>query len=67
MYLLLIILPFIGSCSAGLFGRKLGPQGSSIITTGCLSLSFLLSFFAFYEVALIGCCTYIKLTNWIDS
>jgi NADH-ubiquinone oxidoreductase chain 5 len=67
MYLLLIILPLIGSCSAGLFGRKLGPQGSSIITTGCLSVSFLLSFFAFYEVALIGCCTYIKLTNWIDS
>jgi hypothetical protein len=66
MYLLLIILPFIGSCSAGLFGRKLGPQGFSIITTGCLSLSFLLSFFVFYEVALIGCCTYIKLTNWMD-
>jgi hypothetical protein len=67
MYLLLIILPLIGSCSAGLFGKKLGPQGSSIVTTGCLSLSFLLSFFAFYEVALIGCYTYIKLTNWIDS
>jgi len=26
-----------------------------------------LSVFTFYEVALIGCCTYVKLTNWIDS
>ena len=68
MYLLLINLPLIGSCSAGLFGRKLGPKGSSIVTTGCLSLSFLFSFLVFYEVALlIGCCAYIKLTHWIDS
>ena len=67
MYILLVILPLIGSCSAGLFGRKLGPQGSSIITTGCLMLSFLCSFFVFYEVALIGCCTYVKLFTWIDS
>lgn len=67
MYLLLIILPLIGSCSAGLFGRKLGPFGSSIITTTCLFLSVLLSVFAFYEVALIGSCVYIKLITWIDS
>lgn len=67
MYLLLINLPFIGFCSAGLFGRKLGPYGSSVVTTGCLILSFLFSFFAFYEVALIGCCTYIKVTCWINS
>jgi hypothetical protein len=67
MYLLLITLPFIGSCSAGLFGIRLGLQGSSIITTGCLSLSFLLAFFAFYVIVLMSCCTYIKLINWIDS
>lgn len=67
MYLLLIVLPLIGFCSAGLFGRKLGPHGSSIISTGCLILSFFLSFFVFYEVALINCCTYIKITSWIDS
>lgn len=67
MYLLLVMLPLIGSCSAGLFGRKLGPYGASIITTTCLMLSFLLSAFAFYEVALVGCCVYIKLITWIDS
>jgi len=31
------------------------------MTTFCISL------FAFYEVALTGCCVYIKLTSWIDS
>ena len=67
MYILLVILPLIGSCSAGLFGRKLGSQGSCIITTGCLMSTFLLSLIAFYEVALIGCCTYVKLSSWIDS
>nr|YP_009495517.1 NADH dehydrogenase subunit 5 [Psammoneis japonica]AWQ64247.1 NADH dehydrogenase subunit 5 [Psammoneis japonica] len=67
MYLLLIFLPLIGSCIAGLFGRKLGSIGSSLISTGCLMLSFLISIFVFYEVALVGCCTYIKLITWIDS
>jgi NADH-ubiquinone oxidoreductase chain 5 len=67
MYLLLIILPLTGSCAAGLFGRNLGPYGSAIISTTCLMLSFLLSAFAFYEVALIGCCVYVKLISWIDS
>jgi NADH-ubiquinone oxidoreductase chain 5 len=67
MYLLLIFLSLIGSCFAGLFGRYLGSHGSAIITTGCLFLSFIISLFAFYEVALIGCFVYIKLTTWISS
>ena len=67
MYLLIILLPLIGSISAGLFGRKLGPNGSAIITTICLILAFLCSLFAFFEVALLGCCVYIKLITWIDS
>jgi NADH-ubiquinone oxidoreductase chain 5 len=67
MYLTLIFLPLIGAFSAGLFGRKLGPLGSSIITVFCLVSSFLLSFFAFYEVAIVGCPVYIKLFTWINS
>ena len=35
----------IGSYLAGLFGRYLKPNGSIIITTSCLSLSLLISFF----------------------
>ena len=67
MYLSLVFLPIIGSCLAGLFGRFLGSWGSATITTSCLFLSFLISLFAFYEVGLVGCFVYIKLTTWISS
>ena len=61
------MLPLIGSCSAGLFGRYIGPNGSAIITTSCLIISFICSFFGFYEVALLESVVYIKLIPWIDS
>jgi NADH-ubiquinone oxidoreductase chain 5 len=67
MYLLIVFLSLIGSCFAGLFGRYLGSYGSATITTSCLFLSLLLSCFAFYEVALMGCSVYIKLNTWISS
>nr|YP_010208987.1 NADH dehydrogenase subunit 5 [Skeletonema tropicum]UBA16297.1 NADH dehydrogenase subunit 5 [Skeletonema tropicum] len=67
MYLLLVFLPLIGSCCAGLFGRKLGPYGASCITVTCLLITFFLSLFAFYEVSLVGCCVYIKFVPWINS
>ena len=67
MYLLLIFLPLVGSLCAGLFGRKLGPFGASYITVSCLILTFLMSLFVFYEVALLNCCVYIKLAPWINS
>ena len=67
MYLLLVFIPLIGSSVAGIFGRYLGFHGSSLITIICLFLSLLISFFAFYEVALTGCFVYIKLSSWISS
>ena len=67
MYLLIITLPILGSISAGLFGRKLGPEGAAVVSTSCLMISFFISLFAFYEVAIVGCCVYIKLITWIDS
>ena len=47
MYLILVFLPLIGFLNAGLFGRKIGPQGASILTVNCLVLTFFLSLFAF--------------------
>ena len=67
MYLLLVFLPLLGSISAGIFGRYIGPLGSSYVTVTCLSVTFLISCFTFFEVALTGCCTYVKLATWIDS
>jgi NADH:ubiquinone oxidoreductase subunit 5 (subunit L)/multisubunit Na+/H+ antiporter MnhA subunit len=62
MYLLLIFLPLIGSFCAGLFGKKLGPFGASCVTVSCLWFTFFVSLFVFYEVSLLNCCVYIKLT-----
>jgi proton-translocating NADH-quinone oxidoreductase chain L len=67
MYLLIVFLSLIGSCFAGLFGRHLGFYGSAMLTTSCLFMSFLISLFVFYEVALVGCFVYVKLTTWISS
>jgi NADH-ubiquinone oxidoreductase chain 5 len=67
MYLILVFLPLFSSISAGLFGRYLGPKGASITTVICLSVTFLCSGFAFYEVALIGSPVYIKLMPWMNS
>ena len=67
MYLLIIILPLIGSCSAGLFGRYLGSNGSATVTTTCLFFTLFFSLFSFYEVGLLNNCVYIKLIPWINS
>ena len=66
MYLLLIFLPLLSSITAGLFGRYIGPKGASLLTVFCLFITFFISVIVFYEVGLIGCCTYIKLAKWID-
>ena len=65
--LLLVFLPLISSYCAGLFGRFLGPFGSSYITVFCLISTFFISLFNFYEVALLNCCVYIKLGPWLNS
>ena len=67
MYLLLVFLPLIGSLSAGFFGRFLGTKGAQIVTTTCLGLSALLSWYAFMEVGISGNTVYIDWFTWIDS
>lgn len=67
MYLLIVFLSIIGSGLAGLFGRHLGSAGSAFITTNCLFISLFLSFFAFYEVALLESPVYINVATWISS
>jgi hypothetical protein len=67
MYLLIVTLPLLGSCVAGAFGRFLGLRGTAIVTTTCVSLSFILSLIVFYEVALGASACYIKIAPWIFS
>jgi NADH-ubiquinone oxidoreductase chain 5 len=66
MYLLIIFLPLFGAISAGFFGYYIGYKGSSLITTICVGLTFLLSCLAFYEVGLAGSPCYISLFPWIN-
>lgn len=66
MYLLVVFLSLIGSCLAGLFGRHFGSLGSAYLSAGCLFFSFVASLFIFYETAIVGCITYIKLATWIN-
>ena len=67
MYLLIITLPLIGTIFSGLFGNKIGVVGAKLITVTSITLSFILSCFAFYEVALQGSPCYIEIFKWFDS
>jgi proton-translocating NADH-quinone oxidoreductase chain L len=66
MYLLIIFFPLLGCFSAGFFGRYIGTKGSQIVTTTCLGISALLSWYAFMEVGVSGNTVYIDLCTWID-
>ena len=67
MYLLIVLLPLLGSIAAGFFGRFLGFRGAAIITVSCVLASSFLSCIAFYEVALSGSPCYLKLAPWFFS
>lgn len=67
MYIPLVFLSLIGFLITGLFGKRIGPKGAAIVTTGSLIFSFFLSLFAFYEVGLMGSPVYIKLSTWVSS
>nr|YP_665648.1 NADH dehydrogenase subunit 5 [Nephroselmis olivacea]AAF03175.1 NADH dehydrogenase subunit 5 [Nephroselmis olivacea] len=67
MYLVIILLPFLGFSLAGGFGRLLGFRGAALLTTSCVMMSFILSCIAFYEVALCASPCYIQLAPWFHS
>nr|YP_009310490.1 NADH dehydrogenase subunit 5 [Pyramimonas parkeae]AOT98925.1 NADH dehydrogenase subunit 5 [Pyramimonas parkeae] len=67
MYLLLVLLPLIGSLFAGFFGRYLGYRGAGLFSSTCVGLSAIASWIAFYEVGLSGSPCYIKLAPWFHS
>jgi NADH-ubiquinone oxidoreductase chain 5 len=52
MYLTLIILPLLGSISSGFFGRKIGVNGSHLITSSLVITTTILAILAFFEVGM---------------
>jgi NADH-ubiquinone oxidoreductase chain 5 len=52
MYLIIVILPLLGSIISGFFGRKVGVSGSHIITCTSVITTTILATLAFLEVGL---------------
>lgn len=52
MYQAIVFLPLIGFLIAGLFGRSIGAKASEYVTSGLLVIAALLSWVAFFTVAL---------------
>ena len=67
MYLAIIVLPLLGSIISGFFGRKIGVQGSQIITCSSVLITTIMAILAFIEVGLNNIPVSIKLFRWIDS
>lgn len=66
MYLSILLLPLLGSLSAGFLGRFIGAKGAQITTTSLLFISTVLAWIAFYEVALCNSPVVIDLTSWFE-
>ena len=67
MYLVIIILPLLGSIVSGFFGRKVGIRGAQFITCFNVILTTILAVLAFFEVGFNNIPVSIELFRWIDS
>ncbi|MGE5260941.1 MAG: NADH-quinone oxidoreductase subunit L [Actinomycetota bacterium] len=67
MYQAILFLPLIGAIFAGFFGPWVGSRASEVVTTTLVLVTALLSYLAFYQVALQGQEERIELLRFIDS
>lgn len=67
MYLVIILLPLLGSIISGLFGRKVGIKGGQLITCSFVIITTILAILAFFEVGYNNIPIEINLMRWIDS
>ena len=67
MYLVIIILPLLGSIVSGFFGRKVGVRGAQLITCCNVIVTTILAMLAFFEVGFNNIPVSIELFRWIDS
>ena len=54
MYQAILFLPLVGALFAGLIGRLVGARPSEVVTTTLVLITALLSWLAFYQVAIQG-------------
>nr|AYP41329.1 NADH dehydrogenase subunit 5 [Hirsutella thompsonii] len=67
MYLILIILPFLGCIVSGFFGRKVGVTGSRILSCLCVFSTTIFAICCFFEVGFNNNPVSIMLFRWLDS
>jgi NADH-quinone oxidoreductase subunit L len=67
MYQAILFLPLVGAIFAGLLGRFTGPRPAEVITTTLVLITALLSWLAFYQVAIQGVEQRIELLRFITS
>ena len=67
MNTLVLVLPLLSAIISGLFGRKVGEQGSGIISSTLIVLTFFVSCFIFFEVCFNQSPSYVYLFNWMDT
>ncbi len=67
LYQAIIFLPLIGAAFAGALSLRQQHVPAEIISVVCICLSFLLSCFAFYDIAIAHNQLTITIARWIDS
>lgn len=67
MYLTVVVLPLLSSIVVGFLGRKIGVQGTYIISVWSIFLATLLGYLCFYEVVLCQSPVSLCLFHWIGS
>ena len=68
MYHAIVFFPLIGALVAGLFGRSIGAKASEYLTCGLMVVAALLSWVAFFQVALgDGGTLQINVLRWMES
>ncbi len=62
----IVFLPLIGAIIAGFFGRLIGDRASMLVTCILLTISGILSWIVFFDVALGGNPRTVRLFTWMD-
>ena len=62
----IVFLPLLGAIGAGLFALLKSDRGGFILSIGCMSLSMLLGWLAFFTLALPGISMTTELANWMQ-
>jgi len=67
MYSAIVFLPLIAAIVAGFFGRFIGPRGAELVTCVAVTISALLSWYAFFDVGFGAETARITVARWLTS